>query len=672
MFSKIPAFLISRIAWLYLIFVGKTSRIYWLNCEKREQYEARFGNVLYAFWHGRQFFFPYAYRKQYAATLVSQSKDGEYIARVLHLFGMGTVRGSSSRGGMRALVELKKALESGRDVAVTPDGPKGPKRSVAPGILYLSQKSAKPILPITYSAKRKIVFHGWDDYWVPLPFNTIIINYGNPISISSANELEGSANQLAQELSRTTEEADQMILKGGLNQHGNIIKSDRLPSYPVSLLESFLFFLYNAGFILFSPFILMGIFFRYPKTFLKYFYNGLLMRLGVLDRSSTDLCKNIPYRKSIWIHACSLGECRAAFPLVRAIRNKYQKVPIVFSCTTFTGIAEANRLHLGDTVFYAPIDLPIILKKVFNKVQPAIILLLESEIWPNWLKTAKEYHAKIGIVNGRISQKSAERYAKMKWISKFLTNKIDFVCAREDSDAKRFEMIGIQKEKIQTTGNLKFDFLPWQLNNSFSGEAQPADLNGKIIWTAGSVREGEEQLVLDTFYILRKKFTELKLIFAPRHLENLNGIFHVLNSQNLKYQLRSNQSEVNKNQGWDVLIWDTFGDLWKAYQWSTIVFVGGSLVPKGGQNPIEPAWFSKPILFGPYMDNFSDPAEALLKSNGAVQVNDVHDMVLKMEELLSSPEKMHQIGQNAQKTVERFSGQATQKTIQILESFIRA
>ena len=207
--QKLLAILIPRIAWLYLHFVGITSKIVWFNPDAREKIEGEKRGFIYAFWHGRQVFMIYAFRHSPpAAVLVSKSKDGDYIAGVIDLFGQQTVRGSSSRRGAMALMDLVKTLESGANAAVTPDGPRGPKRVIAPGILYLAQKTSKPILPITYSARRKIVFHGWDDYWVPLPFNVIAVQVGNRISIAPEDDLEIKSAELAAELNRITDEAD--------------------------------------------------------------------------------------------------------------------------------------------------------------------------------------------------------------------------------------------------------------------------------------------------------------------------------------------------------------------------------------------------------------------------------------------------------------------------------
>lgn len=708
--QKLVDYFVPRLAWLYLNFVGKTSKIYWSNLDELEKYEKQFHKPLYAFWHGRQLFFAYAYRNQPAASLVSQSHDGEYIAQAIRLFGMETVRGSSSRGGRRALVKLKRILESGKAAAVTPDGPKGPQKTVASGILFLSKKTGKQILPITYSAKRKLIFHGWDDYWVPLPFNTILIRYGKPIAVLPEDNIEKKSQELANELNRITQEADELCLKDDFpSLKKSALLTDVSPFQLPSVTEKILYLIYNIGLLIFSPFILFAICLRYPQTFFKHFHKGLSMRMGLLNKPETPPTHS---KKTIWVHASSLGECRAAIPLIHALRKKYPNHFIALSSSTVTGIAEAEKLHLADLIFYSPIDVPFILKNIFRKIQPQIILLMESEIWPNWIRIAKNSNVKVGIVNGRISQRSAQRYLKIKRISRILMNKIDFVCAREKADAERFEAIGIPKNRIQLTGNLKFDLQPWNIDRNLEPVVPKTVFSEKkSLWVAGSVRDGEEKFIFDAFLSLLKKHPNLKLVFAPRHLDHIHSIIHTLKSLKLHYLLRSqitespkpqevldsartliegvsfeqseasSRSKVFRNQGteffsftneknWNVLIWDTFGDLWRAYQESTVVFVGGSLVPTGGQNPVEPAWFSKPILFGPHMENFAEPAKILLESNGAIQVQNSAELASAIDALLSNPEKISDTGAKAKNAIEKFSGRATEETMKVINSFL--
>ena len=203
--------LVPQFARFYVYFMGLTSRIRWINEAEKEEFEKRNKTFIYAFWHGRQWILLWEFRNIDVSILVSQSKDGELIAKTLALLGLGTTRGSSSRGGMKALVGLKRCLEKDLKVAITPDGPRGPQRTVAPGIIYLAQKTGLPILPVSCSAKRKLVFRGWDDYWIPLPFNLFTVGVGDAIRVEPDDNMDQKALELADSLNRITETADAWI-----------------------------------------------------------------------------------------------------------------------------------------------------------------------------------------------------------------------------------------------------------------------------------------------------------------------------------------------------------------------------------------------------------------------------------------------------------------------------
>ncbi|MBI4051884.1 MAG: lysophospholipid acyltransferase family protein [Elusimicrobia bacterium] len=206
MFKKI----IPILGYVYLWVVGKTSRIIWKNLQICRDLERHGKNFIYAFWHSRQFVFVYSHRRQPVTILVSASQDGEYIARTLHLFGMKTVRGSSTRGGFKALKQLMEHTQQGLHPGVTPDGPRGPVRKVKPGVLFLAQKLKLPIIPITNASRTKVTFKSWDEIHLPLPFNRIVIVHGSPIYISARDSLKKKAKELETALNRITKEADKL------------------------------------------------------------------------------------------------------------------------------------------------------------------------------------------------------------------------------------------------------------------------------------------------------------------------------------------------------------------------------------------------------------------------------------------------------------------------------
>lgn len=206
--------LIPYLGYWYISWVGRTSSIRRVREDIRHRLERAPGGFIYAFWHGRQLLLPYLHAHDEASILISLSEDGDHIARIVQLFGTGVVRGSSSRGGARALIAMKRLLAQGQRVAMTPDGPRGPQRAVQPGILFLAQKTGCPIVPLAYGVKRRVIVRGWDEYVVPFPFNRITLVYGEPIMVRPSDDLDAKRRELAGALNQVTHEADRLALSG--------------------------------------------------------------------------------------------------------------------------------------------------------------------------------------------------------------------------------------------------------------------------------------------------------------------------------------------------------------------------------------------------------------------------------------------------------------------------
>jgi 3-deoxy-D-manno-octulosonic-acid transferase len=249
-----------------------------------------------------------------------------------------------------------------------------------------------------------------------------------------------------------------------------------------------------------------------------------------------------------------------------------------------------------------------------------------------------------------------------------VVSNLAFVCAREKDDADRFSGLGVDRERVRVTGNLKYDLLPGDLNSSAASEVPALWGKDRPVWVAGSVRAGEEDQILAALVQVRAQAPESRLVLAPRHFENLEALESRLKQMNLRSVLKSNRSA---QPDWDVLIWDSFGDLWSAYRDADIVFVGGSLIGKGGQNPIEPAWFEKPVIFGPSMENFAEPARALLASGGASQVSDADGLAQRLIEWIKTPESRKAAGAQAKKTIDGFAGQSTRNTMETVEAHLK-
>lgn len=340
--------------------------------------------------------------------------------------------------------------------------------------------------------------------------------------------------------------------------------------------------------------------------------------------------------KPLWIHAVSVGEFLAAKSLLRRLNG----VPVCVSTTTMTGQNLAKQL-LPRTSFYFPFDWAWSIRRVFHKIQPRAILVMETEIWPNFLWESRQQNVPIVLVNGRISDRSFPRYRAM---SRFLP-KFNRCLMQTELDASRMLELGYSKEQVAVMGNLKFDFHPpvltpqlKQLLENWKG--------GSLLLIAGSTMPGEEDMLLDSL-----KDTRIKLLIAPRHPERFDEVAKLLESRGRKFVLRTTAGSNDT----DVMLLDSIGELAAAYEFADIVLIGGTLKDFGGHNPIEPAYFGKPIVSGPYYRNFRGVFEEFQKRNAIAISSDWASAVMK---LLQSPDERKRMGDTARKLVQQNAGAA--------------
>jgi 3-deoxy-D-manno-octulosonic-acid transferase len=418
-------------------------------------------------------------------------------------------------------------------------------------------------------------------------------------------------------------------------------------------------FLYTIIFYLLLPFILLRLWIKNRNT-----PNGLQFwheRLGFGLRPFSP--------GGIWIHAVSVGESMAAIPLIKLLQQRYPDIPITVTNETLTG-AERIRVELGESVtqLYFPYDLPLILRKFFKALQPKLLILLETELWPNLLVTCQLYQVPVVLVNARLSERSAKSYRRILPIIRKMLKSIDVIAAQFQADADRFIALGFPAEKIQVTGSLKFDLtLPLQLT-------EQAQLWRKIwgekrlVWIAASTHPGEEELILQAFTEARRFYPSLLLVSIPRHVDRVPQLEQLYNSQAYKIIKRSEQNESEVGDV-DVFIGDTMGELLIFYAAADIAFIGGSLVEKGGQNPLEPAAIGLPLLTGPYTFNFETITEQLKQRNVEIQVTNAKELAEQVIALLSDPARRQQKAHEAKKFVAENKGSVLRQ-MQLIESFL--
>ncbi len=370
---------------------------------------------------------------------------------------------------------------------------------------------------------------------------------------------------------------------------------------------------------------------------------------------------NLDGDRSIWIHAVSVGEVLAARPLVPALRERFPSHRIFLSTTTVTGNEVAKKSVRGlDGLFFAPFDFPHAVRRALEVVNPALLLLVETELWPNLIHEANRRGARIALVNGRISSRSFPRYRRLRRFLTRVLSQIDLFLMQGEAHAERIRAMTAPPERVRVTGNLKFDAVeagrpPERLARVIqSGPPRP-------LWVAGSTVDGAEPLVLAAFHRVRERVPAARLLIAPRHPERFAEAQRLVEAAGLRCERRSGIAPG----GWSddaVLLLDTLGELAHVYSLASVVFVGGSLVPSGGHNILEPAVAGKPVLVGPHMENFQEIADTFRAESAIVQVASADELAREVAALLLDESRSRELGERARGLVGRNRGAVSRTT----------
>jgi len=403
-------------------------------------------------------------------------------------------------------------------------------------------------------------------------------------------------------------------------------------------------------------------------------------RTGWAERFGKIVRKDPALKKCIWLHAVSVGEVNAAKTVVRELENKFSDYEILITATTDTGFARASKLF-GDRlqVSYFPLDFSWIMRRAFCRIQPAVCLLMELEVWPNFVQVAHQLKIPVIVINGRISEKSFSRYKKIRPIAKKIFQKVSLTLAQTDEYAQRFVKVGCPEERVIVTGSLKYDTA--QITDKVEGAdtlAVQLKIKNQRLWVAGGTGNDEEKILLDVYQSLKqqKQFKDLRLVIVPRKPERFDEVanlimqagFELIRYSEIKKKATEKSSIINR-QSSIVVLGDTMGDLRKFYSLATIIFVGRSLVPMGGSDMAEAAALGKCTLFGPYASNFKQTVDALLAGKGAIMVKDKEDLLKQMQKCLTEPDFAKEIARNGQEVIRKNQG-ATQKTIDQIAKFL--
>ena len=394
-------------------------------------------------------------------------------------------------------------------------------------------------------------------------------------------------------------------------------------------------FVLGLGLVLTLPYYLI----RFRK-----YLPSIRERLGFFE-SETDA-------SAVWVHAVSVGEVRAVDSLLGGLREQFPQKRVVISTTTATGRALALERSDLDRVIYFPLDFPSAVRRCLDRIRPDLIVVAETEIWPNFMRECDRRKIPVFMVNGRISDQSFKHYRLARgWLGSVL-RKYRILGMQSEMDADRIRSIGAPKDKVVVFGNLKYDLRGPERELESMFKATLNQLQPLIV--AASTAAEEEPLVLEAYHRLRETQPGLKLLIAPRLPERFGEVERMLQSKGSTYVRRS--AITPETEPPDILLLDTIGELTSVFEYATLVFMGGTLVPRGGHNLLEPGLFSKPVVFGPHMENFRDMARAFLDARAAIQVADVDGLVHHIRTLLDSPEVAARMGQSARQLVDSNRG----------------
>lgn len=641
----------------YIRLVYATSK---LRCEPADTVTKLFAQhpQIFAMWHGQFMMLPKIKPERPAdvVAMVARHDDAELIGSVLKRFGMTLIRGAGagtrrrSRGGAGALRESHRAIGHGTTVAMTADVPPGPARRAGDGIVMLARLSGRPIVPCAMATSRFFALKSWSAFTVNLPFSTLGIVVGDPIWVPPETDdaaLESSRLAVERGLNEATARA--YALAGAtdpLSAESQI--SVAKPSLSLTA--------YRALTRLAVPLVPLMLAWRARRG-----KEEPARRLERCGQASVPR----PSGFLAWFHAASVGEANAVLPVIDAIAAEHPEIRLLLTTGTVTSAKLARaRLPQGAVHQYVPLDNQGYVQAFLAHWRPDLAVLVESEIWPNLVLETKAQGIPLVLVNGRISLASFRRWRRRPGLSRPLFSAFSLVLAQNERLAQRFTALGAPR--ALSVGNLKADAPPPPTD--LAGHKRlAAALSGRNVWLAASTHPGEDDMAAVAHLSMKKTRPDLLTIIVPRHPERGPLIAKLLTGANLSVALRSAGKLPDADT--DIYIADTIGELGLFYNLVPVAFIGGSLVPHGGQNPVEAIKLGAAVLTGPHWRNFADAYDELLRAGGCVQVGDAASLAEAALALLEDNQARLAMMARAEGTIARMGG-ALPRTIAELERFL--
>jgi 3-deoxy-D-manno-octulosonic-acid transferase len=413
-------------------------------------------------------------------------------------------------------------------------------------------------------------------------------------------------------------------------------------------------------------FVVTAPFWIYKMIISRKYRAGWPQRLGFVPRREGD-------NPCIWIHGVSVGEILAARAIVRRIEERHPDWDVVLSTMTLDGHRVAERAYPGRLAFYFPMEFSFVIRRTFRRIRPTAVLLVEQDLWANFLHHAKEADIPVLLVNGRISQRSYSLYRFVRWHLFRPVHKIRRYCVQTREYADRFAALGIPRDQIIVTGSMKFDNIPTGApDEEERREARRLLGIGEDEWVliGGSTHAGEEEALLDIFGAIRKRRPRSRLVLVPRHMERIGQIIATLTERGESFRRKTDlDREGPGGEGGEVILVDTMGELPQIYPAATVVFVGGSLVPVGGHNMLEPAGLGLAVVIGPHVFKCAKDVGLLVDAEAGIRARDEKDLQDILLDLLDDPERVRALGERAEQTLVAYQG-ATDKIMEQLEEVL--
>ncbi|MCL4117924.1 UNVERIFIED_CONTAM: hypothetical protein GTU68_000693 [Idotea baltica] len=418
-------------------------------------------------------------------------------------------------------------------------------------------------------------------------------------------------------------------------------------------------FFYSVLLYLISPFLILRLLWRSRK--LSAYSKRIFERFGF----------NLPKISSggVWIHAVSVGESITAVPMIKAIRLNYPEISILVTCTTPTGSESLTRLLKDINVqhCYLPYDLPWSVSRFLNKTRPKIALIVETELWPNYVAQCAKRKIKQALINARLSEKSAKGYSRISRITEPMLKSLDLIAVQTAVESQRFIDLGAKLENIEITGSLKFDI---KIDSSVVTKSKQLKTLWKTtkrpVWIAASTHEGEDELILQAHRTLLLDRPDALLLLVPRHPERFDVVFDLCESQLFNVRRYSEGPNGISHQ---IIVGNVMGELLALYSMADIAFVGGSLIPRGGHNLLEPIALGKPVLTGPHCFNFFDIYTQLSEEDALITVNSASCLSNEIAMLWSSPDKAQLICKKSTLVLKRNQG-ALQRILHLISNWL--